>query len=1007
MAIQKQPITINLAGGLNTKTDKKHLIPGQLTVMENGVYRKGMRIDKRRGYDLTSNNDVLGNALGIGSSLGVFNDELLQFNNQNLYGYSEGTDSWVNKGASLNTVIASSQVIKNTASQTQCDCAIVNNVGLYAWEDSRGGVRASVVDETSGSILLADQLISASAERVKCLAFGPYLYVFYFLSTDIRASRINSLNPSAFDLNGISVSGAINTTTRVYDVINYNDQRIVIAINGNASEVTFNFVDEDLSQIGAPYDQKNSETVGSSPFQCMSMIQGEYDGDPCLYITLFNTGSSGTIRFGIYDVAGNGIDGGLTNVLTSVGTVNNITSVFIDSSTGVRIYYEIDDTNPDENYIRQVDIVDVFNVGTPSDFAKSVGLWSKVFSYTDENAITDNFVAVAHESTLQSTYFLLRDDGIIVGKQQYTNGGGLPTRPLLATINQSAGKFTYAILKKNRIVSENATIFTPTGVMRTSVDFTNANRFVSKQLGNNQLIVGGVLNMYDGQSIVEHGFHLYPERVVASAVGSGGSLANGSYQVYVVYEWTDNFGQIHRSRPSVAQTVTCSAGGTDSITVTAPTLRLTRKDGTNRSNVSVVGYVTEANGTIPYRFTSVSTPILNDVTADTVSLGTITSVSTSNEILYTTGDVLANDPAPACSVIEVFQNRAWLAGLEEKSSVVFSKENKAGFPVEFSDEFIKAIQSSGGKVTALSFVDDKLIALKPDTFYITYGDGPNDTNTLGGFSEFEDVSVDVGCENPRSIARLPNGIIMKTKKGFYSIDSTLNPQYIGAPVEDFNDLTISSANLIPDLNEVRFTASDGAMLIYNYFFQKWSSAPNLASSSSVLWKNKLILLKTDGQIFAQNSSIFKDNNAAYGMVLESGWISLGNISSFKRIYQIVFFGEYKSKHQVRVKVAYDNNEAWEHVGVYDPTSEFPVEFYGDNSPYGETGTVYGGSRIDYAIVVKMKRQKCSSFKFRFEELIQSETTGTHESLTISDVGILVGLKKGIVKKGQNRNMKVN
>ena len=998
MALQKQPIAINLAAGLDTKTDSKHVVPGSLTKLENGVYRKGMAIDKRRGYDILTNKDLNQTALGVGSSLEVFNDELLQYNNQKLYGYSEGSGSWVDKGTALTAVIESTQIVKNTASQTQCDSAVLNGIGVYAWEDSRGSIRASVVDETSGAVLLADTLIvtsGAAFNRVKCLAFGQYLYVFYFISQQINCRRINPLSPTAFE-NAVTVCTTVNTTNPNYDVYNFNDERILIAANGQSGNILTAWVDEDLSATGGVYIQRSAITFDDAD-EAISIVGG--DGTN-IYLAFIN--NTPFLKGAVLDTAGR-LTSGPTQLDNTAG-MQNCTGIYINSTVGIRIYYEVAGASTDQTYIKEITYLDNATSGTASVFKRSVGLWSKVWQYTDANNITNEFVAVTHDSPLQASYFVVRDDGLIVGKQQYTNGGGLTSRPLLATVSQSGASFTYAILKKNRIVSENATIFTPTGVMKTKVDFTNSNRFIAKQLGNNLLIVGGVLNMYDGQSVVEHGFHLYPENVSASAVGSGGSLAAGDYLIYIVYEWTDNFGQIHRSRPSVPESVTAVLN--DSITVTAPSLRLTLKDGTNRSNVSIVGYITEANGSIAYRFTSVSTPILNDVTVDTVSLGTITSVSTSNEILYTTGQVLANDPAPACSVIEVFQNRAWLGGLEEASSIVFSKENKTGLPVEFSEEFTKAIVSSGGRVKALSFIDDKLIAMKADSAFITYGDGPNDTDTLGGFAELESVAVDVGSENPRSITRLPNGIIMKSKKGFYAIDSALNASYIGAPVEEFNDLQITSANLIPDLNECRFTSASGSMLVYNYYFGKWSTSENLFGPSAVVWNNKHVVLRSNGEVLAQNPSSYKDGLAAYGMRLESGWISMGAINSYKRIYELMFFGTYRSKHKIRVKVAYDNDEAWKHVGVYDPTTEFPVEFYGDDSPYGESGTVYGGKPIDYAVRVRLKRQKCSSIKFLLEELIDSETTGTQQSLTISDVGMIVGLKRGGVKKGQNRNLKV-
>lgn len=996
MVLQKQAVTINLSTGLDTKTDSKHVIPGKMTRLENCVFRKGMSLEKRRGFDEIKNLDINSNALGVGSALANFKDELLQYNNQLLYGYSQNAGKWISKGTSFTSLIESKQIVKNTATQTQADSAALNGVGVYGWEDSRGGVRGSVLDETTGSVLLSDVLIDANGERVKCLAFGLYLYVFYVTtSQELKVSRVNPESPGSFET-PVLISSSLDATYPNYDVINYEDERILIFLN-EATAITIQsiWLDQDLNVLAGIFPPR---TYTPHSFdQCVAIVPANNQ----IYI-LYRDFTSAALRFILLDSAARIVDTGAT--IEVITNVNNVTGIANDANDGILVFYEVPGATPDVTIIKTCEIVGT-TVGTLSVFMRSVGLWTRAFEYTDANNIRNIFMGVTHESDLQSTFFVIRSDGLIVGKQQYTNGSGLTSKPFLATVNQTGNQFSYTILKKNQIISENATIFTPTGVMRTTLDFTNSDTFISREVGNNLLIVGGVLNMYDGDSIVEHGFLLYPERVTAVANGSGGSLDVGDYLIYIVYEWTDNFGQIHRSRPSVATSV--SAVANDSIDVTAPTLRLTRKDGTNRSNVSIVGYVTEANGSIAYRFTSITTPILNDTTVDTVSLGTITSVSTTSEILYTVGNVLPNDPAPACSVIEVFQNRAWLGGLENPSQVWFSKENKLGLPVEFSDEFQKAIETANGPVTSLSFVDDKLLAFKADRYFITYGDGPNDTNTLGGFSEFEDRSVDIGCENPRSITFLPNGIMLKTKKGFYSIDSALTAQYIGADVEEFNGLTVTSANLLPDLNECRFTTNDGALLIYNYYYGKWSTATNLKANSAVLWQNALTILKTNGTIFNYNDAIFKDATAGYGVVLESGWISMGNISSYKRVYELLFFGNYKSQHKIRVKIAYNNDDSWLHSGVYDPTTSFPVEYYGDDSPYGETNTVYGGKPIDYCVRVRLKKQKCSSFKFRFEELTTSATVGTHEAMTISDLGILVGLKKGAVKKPQSRNLKMS
>ena len=140
------------------------------------------------------------------------------------------------------------------------------------------------------------------------------------------------------------------------------------------------------------------------------------------------------------------------------------------------------------------------------------------------------------------------------------------------------------------------------------------------------------------------------------------------------------------------------------------------------------------------------------------------------------------------------------------------------------------------------------------------------------------------------------------------------------------------------------------------------------------------------------------------MSLESGWMTFGNIASFKRVYELMVFGDFKSTHKLRVYVGYDYSSAWEHFAVYDPVTNFPMEVYGQDSPYGETGTRYGGKTDAYMVRVKMKRQKCSAFRFRIEELVTTATEGTQESLTISDIGVLIGGKQGQNKVGANRTM---
>lgn len=1001
MALQDQNFEINLAQGLDTDTDKKYVIPGKTTTLENAVYLKDSTLSKRPGYGLLPNVTLDGEDLGSGSALTTFNDELLQYNNQNLYSYSPGSSAWIDKGPAVSAKITTRQIVKNTRTQRQADSAILNGVGVYAWEDSNSNVYASVYDETTGTPLLSDYLIAVTASRVRCLAFKQYLFVYYYDAPYLRVRRLNPLEPTSFDAAvNISINTTINPTNPTYDVLDYNGQRMVCVHNRNTiAGIVVSFIDETPSVMTGIYQPiaiagetaDNSIAVIQGPNQTFYLAyQNNTDGLRCI---ILNSGL--TILHSAFTVEA-----------ITASDVENITGHRLTGSnidTGLNLIYEVSASHDYDQYTKSCLINSDGTVGTPAVFLRSVGLASKTFKYTDSDDNENYYVGVTHASTLQSTYFLAKttgiaadsENGMIVGKQQYTNGGGLTLRPILANVNvETDSTFSYVILRKNQIVSENSTIFTPTGVSKTTIDFASADTFNSRQLGNNLLIAGGILNAYDGQSVVEHGFHLYPENpAIASA--SSGSLADGTYGVVLLYEWTDNFGQIHRSEPSVATIITTS-GGSKKITVTAPSLRLTRKDGTLRTNISIVGFVTELGGSTYYRYTSVSSPTYNDVTADTVALPDITTVSgiSSNEILYTTGGVLPNMPAPACSVIEVFSNRIWLGGLEDQDSIWYSKENKKGEPVEFTDEFNKSVESARGPINSFGVLDDKILAIKKDKVYYSFGEGPNNTNTLGSFSELVATTLDIGTMNSKSVFKIPGGLILKSLKGFYSIDGNLASSYIGQDMEEYNNLTVTSSILLSEKNEMRFTTSDGYMMTYNYNRGKWSTAPRLKATAAVLWGNSYVILRTNGLIYQEDESVYRDNGNPYGIKLVTGWISLAGLTGFKRVRRLTFLGEYKSPHLLRISVAYDYSDAWIHSVTFDPDTGLSISRYGDDEVYGLANSVYGGNASAYLLRVDMIRQKCTSIRFKIEEIVVSSTEGTQQGLTISNMGLLVGLKPG-------------
>lgn len=997
MALNRQKVSIDFGQGIDTKTHPHLVVRGKFKRLVNAVQRKTGSISKRYGNSVFSKSTTTGGEIPDGEALATFNNELLLFGAQSVYAYSENADQWVDKGSAVSTVLTSKQIIRNTANQTIVDSAITNGVGLYAWEDSRGGVRATLIDETTGTPILTDVSIDSSGSRPRCLSLGSYLFLFYYKSGSLYCSRIAPLDADAFE-SAVELSTTVNTTNPTYDVTVLDDNTMLFAHNvQGANEIKLArvldtpVVDPDVTAV----------TISEAGTDAICLVVGYQSR---IFLAYYN--STNDLRC---TVRNNGLAELVapTDIETVGATVENITGYPQRDDSGIQFFYQVTASATYDRYIRKNTFSNSGTAGTASDLVRSVGLASKAFVYYGSNDTTDRgFVVCVHESTLQATYFVIRNDGLVVAKSQPSTAGTLTTRPILSNVeNTSTGFFSLALINKGRLVSENNTLFTLKGVMRLQIDFTSDNAFQSRQLGKNLHIAGGVLSMYDGQSVVEHGFHLYPEYVsLASSNGSGSLNNNGVYQVIAVYEWTDAQGQLHRSAPSVAESITLGASD-DTITVTVGTLRLTEKTSP-RSEVSIAIYATEDAGSTFYRQTSVTSPSLNDPTADTVDIDLLVADSAliSNEILYTTGGILNNSGPPACSGIEVYKKRLLLTGCENPNEFWYShKAERTDLGVEFAAELTGNIDPEGGDIQAPGVLDDKILFFKEDRPHLMFGDGPNRIGQ-GQFSEPERVSIDVGTNQLDSLGRTADGLIFKSQKGgIYEITRSLQPNYIGAPVEDWNDETITSSVLKSSENQVRLTTREGPCLVYDYLHGQWYTFENFKAEDAVMWKGDYTLLRANGDVVKEDPTRFKDSNTAINVVAETGWMSFDGINGFQRLYQFAILGEYKSPHSLRVKVAYDFSDTYQTTYIFAPDTDIPISKFGDDAVFG-VSDYFGGPSGSYQFRADFEVQKCSSVKFLIEELTTTATTGTQEGFTISALTVLVGTKGSINRLPESKTL---
>lgn len=388
-----------------------------------------------------------------------------------------------------------------------------------------------------------------------------------------------------------------------------------------------------------------------------------------------------------------------------------------------------------------------------------------------------------------------------------------------------------------------------------------------------------------------------------------------SYQYSVCYEWTDSRGQIHRSAPSVPVTIKLGVG----ITQAAPAcvlvepLYLTRKEG-----VKIIVYRTEANGSIFYQNTfdelATTTALANLTVVNDKELETVTFFDTMSDVyliknppLYTAGGVLENICAPPCTALITWQNRVVLLDSEHPLMAWFSKEVRPGAPVEFSDFLTIPIDPRGGPTVAIGSMDEKLIAFKSDLCFYLPGNPPDATGGNGTISNCVPIPSSSGCFTPKSLILTMDGLMRQTSKGIWILSRSLQDQYIGADIE--GQLTTStpvvSATIIPSTTRVQFQTTTQT-LVYDYYVRQWSIF-NIVSVGAVIWRGLYTFLTSDSLVNVETPGAYYDGvtGAWIKLGLITSWQQLNGILGFQRVRRMLVLGDYKSPHNLTVKIRYD------------------------------------------------------------------------------------------------------
>lgn len=1020
--LQRQTISLPLAQGVDTKTDEKQVEAGKLLELENGIFTKTRSIQKRRGNIALGNNvsnstELVSDGIGLAS----YKEELLLANGTNLYSYDQFNDDWVNKSKYTPVAVSQFSVIKDIYSQKAPDGSTHSGgLQLYAWEDSQASntIRYSVIDGGTNQALLSSQLLASNARRPRVLAVANGFAIYW---TDIanpsaptlKVALLLAVAPlSAPSIYTLTASGVSDNALSSAPGLTIYDACLVQGSQAPFIAVAFNNSNGGMTIRAYDYNSPTAQLAGVTQYilttaAVLSVFNNNIDSsiysDPCGPVVVYREDGTDDIVYVPF----------LPNLTPITGPVIAFTSSDVGQLTGCSnstgagfvVYASIVGLGNED--VAQAIVDDAYGLVSVNLVYQVNGqLWGRAFK-VDGSAYVPvvyyyppSVLAPSGNISLQSALFLLDQNASIIVRAldstaSYRKTGlGYSTGVILPDAVQHS-PHSWRMTGTESVLVEGSLFQTQTNVVALDFMFQDPSQSVyHEQLANNLHLSGGFLQMYDGIDVVEHGFHLYPIVYSVTPSASAGVLADGTYYYTACYEWTDNQGNIHQSAPADPQKVVVTSGPKQ-VDLSISNLNYTAKIGSR--SVQIVIYRTEKNGNILYRVSDLTTPQVNDRTVGAfpytdnladADLAVRPKLYTQPLDLTANAEV-ENFPAPPNNIVQLHRNRLWVVDSTSPLDIWYSKFPGPETPVAFNDGYVKQVDPRGGPVTALATIDDKLLVFKRDHIFFVVGQGPTNTDQNNDLSDSILVTTDCGCIDQRSIVATPVGLMFQSRKGIYLIDRSLAVQYIGAPVEAYNSEVITSAILVADTNQVRFTLQGGLTLVYDYYVGQWGTFTNQYAKDSIIWQATPILLRSNGSIWRETPGIYTDAGLPIKLKLATSWFSFANLQGFQRVRRAQILGARKSAHELQISVCTDFNDTIVQQMVVTPINPttFGAGLYGAES-------LYGGEYQLYQWRVDLARQKTQSVKFIIEDL-PAATAG--EGMSLSSIAFEVGAKIGLNK----------
>lgn len=971
-----------LNGGIDTLSDEKFVQPPQCPDLKNAIFTRDRTVRVRDGYTALDDRQLDETSVPSLTRLSARQSELLAFSQDKLFTYADASSRWVERDSLFNMTVEGDVISDNPNTQSSPVCAGNGTILVTAWYDQTDtSVKANVVDYTTKAVITPDFTLSASAEKPLVCNTGSHVVVsfvdtgsnsitLYSFSASDPAGTEKTLNLS--DLHSDNVYDMVWDPHTPYIVVGWkttdaNDQlKFAFRTAAGDEHPTYATLAVDVpSEGGNDVDNfismapKYHNSAGAE-----ELVWVMYGGTATVQYFELVTGVMST--FSIYDLDPD--RAAVRGVWADHGG---------DQSSSARMRAYLEDSS---QVIRVVDTGFTGNLasGSATQFVTGVSLYAKAFRYEDPDISAsqpiDNkyLLPVTYDSTLQSTLLLLDSNAEAVARFYPGRNNGHWADGVLGNVymNSNVIQLPVSVTQRVDVADSQVEGFTQPGVHVLTIDFDGDPQDIESS--ESTLIGGGALWQYDGARIVENGFWFFPEVDLTQFGGTtpdnqpytvDTGLGSDDVTIYVVYEWYDRSGRRHQS---LALPFLIQNNNTTRESVDVPTLPFSTKE-----DVRIALYRSHPDDVDGFAYRVSSYP------AETAAQGTTSTVTVPNTVLdsalkageildQTKGILPTQAPLPA-TVMTTHDDRVFYVNPSDRTEIRFSMRTTPTYGPRFLDAFNVRVPNDGGDITALASLDQYLVIFKRDRIYLLGGEGPVPTGA-GAYPVPQLLSSDTGCKNVNSIVRAPQGVFFQSDKGIYALFANRQLSYIGAPVEAYNDLTITAASLLADDNAVIFLTNGSRSLYFDYEAGAWSTFTEHAGLDAVVVDQDYYYLRSDDatKVYKKDTNGTDDGSA---IVLEytSPWYRPEGSQQLWRCYQMNLLGTYLADHDLEMDVYVNYQEYPLYTKTWDVSSGINDTTFGDGAEFGDNFLFGIGSsgRLDrvYQVEHSPGVQKVQSIKF--------------------------------------------